>query len=228
MYNLEFKITGDCSHTLFVKELNETYHSTKGSINEARHVFIQKGLCDYVQKTGLKDITVFEVGFGTGLNAHLAQLFANENNVCVNYIAVEAHPLEMEIIKQLNFTELIPSDQSKFLSLHEAAWNKPIVLDNNFTITKLHQKLDEVNSLKEIDVIFFDAFAPDVQPELWTKDVFKKMYDFLKIGGILVTYCAKGAVKRTIKEVGFELETLEGPPGKREMIRSTKSEVGRL
>lgn len=225
MYNLEFKITGDCSHTLLVKELNETYHSTKGSINEARHVFIQKGLFDYVQKTGLKDITVFEVGFGTGLNAHLAQLFANENNVFVNYIAVEAFPLEMEIIKQLNFTELIPSDQSKFLSLHEAAWNKSIVLDNNFTITKLHQKLDDVNSLENIDVIFFDAFAPDVQPELWTKAVFEKMHDLLKIGGILVTYCAKGIVKRTIKEVGFELETLEGPPGKREMIRSMKTEA---
>ncbi|MBI2281792.1 MAG: tRNA (5-methylaminomethyl-2-thiouridine)(34)-methyltransferase MnmD [Bacteroidetes bacterium] len=228
MYNLEFKITGDCSHTLLVKELNETYHSTKGSINEARHVFIQKGLCDYVQKTGLKDITVFEVGFGTGLNAHLSQLFANENNVHINYIAVEVFPLEMEIIKQLNFTELIPSDQLQFLNLHEAAWNKPIVLDNNFTMTKLHQKLDDVSSLKEIDVIFFDAFAPDVQPEMWMKSVFEKMHDFLKIGGVLVTYCAKGVVKRTIKEVGFELETLEGPPGKREMIRSTKHEVGRL
>ncbi len=228
MYNLEFKITGDCSHTLFVKELNETYHSTKGSINEARHVFIQKGLCDYVQETGLKDIAVFEVGFGTGLNAHLAQLFANENNVCVNYIVVEVFPLEMEIIKQLNFTELIPSDQFQFLSLHKAAWDKPVVLDNNFTMTKLHQKLDDISPLKEIDVIFFDAFAPDVQPELWTKAVFEKMHDFLKVRGVLVTYCAKGIVKRTIKEVGFELETLEGPPGKREMIRSTKTEVGRL
>lgn len=225
MYNLEFKITGDNSHTLLVKELNETYHSTKGSINEARHVFIQKGLCDYVQKTGLKEITVFEVGFGTGLNSHLTQLFAKEKNIHVNYISVEAYPLKMEIIKQLNYTELIPSDQSKFLSLHEAAWNKPVVLDNNFTMTKLHQKLDDVNSLKEIDVIFFDAFAPDIQPEMWMKSVFEKMNDFLKVGGVLVTYCAKGIVKRTIKEVGFELETLEGPPGKREMIRSRKHEA---
>jgi tRNA U34 5-methylaminomethyl-2-thiouridine-forming methyltransferase MnmC len=226
MYNLEFKITGDNSHTLLVKELNETYHSTKGSINEARHVFIQKGLNDYLQKTGLKEITVFEVGFGTGLNAHLTQLFANENNIHINYISVEAFPLKMDIIKQLNFTQLINSDQTQFLNLHEVTWNKPVVLDNNFTITKLHQKLDDVSSLKEIDVIFFDAFAPDVQPELWMKSVFEKMYDFLKVGGVLVTYCAKGVVKRTIKEVGFELETLAGPPGKREMIRSRKTEVG--
>lgn len=223
MFHLEFKITGDNSHTLLVKELNETYHSTKGAINEALHVFMQKGLYDYIQRTQLKKLSVFEVGFGTGLNAHLAHCFAKEYNIAIDYVSIEAHPLELNIITQLNYTDLIPSDKPTYLKLHEVEWGNPVVIDEYFTLTKLHQELKDVELENNFfDVIFFDAFAPDIQPELWTKEVFEQMHNRLKKGGALVTYCAKGIVKRTIKEVGFNLETLAGPPGKREMIRATK------
>jgi tRNA U34 5-methylaminomethyl-2-thiouridine-forming methyltransferase MnmC len=226
MYNLELKITGDNSHTLLVTELNETYHSTKGAINEALHVFIQKGLTDYISKTGNKEIEVFEVGFGTGLNAHLTQLFANENQVKINYTSVEAHPLNIALIKQLNYTDLICSDKQVYLNLHEVEWNKSVKIDDYFSLTKLHDELKNIHENEKFDVIFFDAFAPDIQPEMWSKTIFEQMYKSLKHGGALVTYCAKGVVKRTIKELGFKLETLVGPPGKREMIRSWKLEVG--
>lgn len=222
MFHLEFKITGDNSHTLLVKELNETYHSTKGAINEALHVFMQKGLNDYMVKTNCKKINVFEVGFGTGLNAHLAHLFAKQNQLKLDYVSIEAHPLDLSIVEQLNYSELISSEQSAYLKLHEVEWNKAVEIDEYFTLTKLHQELKDVVLENTIDVIFFDAFAPDIQPELWTKLVFETMHKALKSGGVLVTYCAKGVVKRTIKEVGFTLETLAGPPGKREMIRAIK------
>ena len=223
MFHLEFKITGDNSHTLLVKELNETYHSTKGAINEALHVFMQRGLFDYIQRTQLKKMSVFEVGFGTGLNAHLAHLFAKQHQLKLNYFSIEAHPLDLGIIEQLNYSDLIPSEQSAYLKLHEVEWNKAVEIDEYFTLTKLHQELKDVELDNNFfDVVFFDAFAPDIQPELWTKEVFDQMHNSLKEGGTLVTYCAKGIVKRTIKEVGFNLETLAGPPGKREMIRATK------
>ncbi|MBE7440991.1 MAG: tRNA (5-methylaminomethyl-2-thiouridine)(34)-methyltransferase MnmD [Flavobacteriales bacterium] len=222
MFHLEFKITGDNSHTLLVKELNETYHSTKGAINEALHVFMQRGLNDYIVKTNCKKLKVFEVGFGTGLNAHLAHLFAKQHQLKIDYISIEAHPLDLSIIQQLNYSELIPSEQSLFLKLHEVEWNKVVEIDEYFTLTKLHQELKDVVLENSIDVIFFDAFAPNIQPELWTKEVFESMFKALKPEGVLVTYCAKGVVKRTIKEVGFNLETLAGPPGKREMIRAVK------
>lgn len=223
MYELEFKITGDNSHTLLVKELNETYHSTKGAIVEAKHVFIQKGLADYIQKTNLKQLNVFEVGFGTGLNAHLSQLFAVGNNIHLNYISIEAHPLKIDLIKQLNYPSLINSDQSQYLKLHDVEWDLPVVIDDNFTLTKIHQKLAELSPIEKIDVIFFDAFAPDIQPEMWSKTIFENMYHLLKDEGVLVTYCAKGIVKRTLKEVGFTVENLPGPPGKREMTRAVKN-----
>ena len=137
-------------------------------------------------------------------------------------MSIEAHPLDLSIIKQLNYSELIPSEQSAYLKLHEVEWNKVVEIDEYFTLTKLHQELKDVVLENTIDVIFFDAFAPNIQPELWTKEVFESMFKALKPEGVLVTYCAKGVVKRTIKEVGFKLETLAGPPGKREMIRAVK------
>ncbi|MGE0561554.1 MAG: tRNA (5-methylaminomethyl-2-thiouridine)(34)-methyltransferase MnmD [Flavobacteriales bacterium] len=222
MYNLELKITGDNSHTLLVTELNETYHSTKGAINEALHVFIQKGLTDYLEINNCKEIEVFEVGFGTGLNAHLTQLFAAENNVKINYTSVEAYPLNLELIQQLNYTDLINSTKQDYLKLHEVEWNKPITINKYFKLNKLHKEVISIKEKEKFDVIFFDAFAPDIQPEMWSKTVFENMLAALKPNGVLVTYCAKGIVKRTIKELGFELETLAGPPGKREMIRATK------
>lgn len=222
MFHLEFKITGDNSHTLLVKELNETYHSTKGAINEALHVFMQRGLNDYIVKTNCEKLIVFEVGFGTGLNAHLAHLFAKQHQLKIDYVSIEAHPLDLSIIKQLNYSELIPSEQSAYLKLHEVEWNKAVEIDEYFNLTKLHQELKDVVLENTIDVIFFDAFAPNIQPELWTKEVFESIFKALKPEGVLVTYCAKGVVKRTIKEVGFNLETLAGPPGKREMIRAVK------
>ena len=225
MYNLELKITGDNSHTLLVKELNETYHSTKGAINEALHVFIQKGLTDYLEINSCNEIEVFEVGFGTGLNAHLTQLFANENQVKINYTSVEAHPLNIELIKQLNYTDLICSDKLVYLNLHEVEWGKSVKIDDYFSLTKLNNELKNIYENEKFDVIFFDAFAPDIQPEMLSKSIFEQMYKSLKQGGALVTYCAKGVVKRTIKELGFKLEILAGPPGKREMIRSWKSEI---
>lgn len=217
----ELKITTDGSHTLYIPELDETYHSKHGAIQEAKHVFIEAGL-KYLQKIKLN---ILEVGFGTGLNTFLTLLEADKKRLEINYVGVEAFPLEQEVIEQLNYTKELNSNTEEiilFNKLHEIEWGRERTISSSFVLNKQQIELDNFQIKNKFDVIYFDAFGPRVQPKMWTEDIFKKMYDCLNEGGILVTYCAKGSVKRGLKGVGFKLESLPGPPGKREMTRALK------
>lgn len=218
-----FQLTADGSHTLYVEGLDETYHSKHGAIQEAEHVFISAGL-DYFTELNLN---VLEVGFGTGLNTFLTLLSAQKKNIKVNYTGIEAYPLSDEIIQQLNYTDELNStkeEQELFQKLHEVEWESVQKITPYFNLIKWEVDLTEFKAEQQFDLIYFDAFGPRVQPEMWTKEIFEKMYTALNPNGILVTYCAKGSVKRTLKEVGFEIEALPGPPGKREMTRAVKKE----
>lgn len=217
----EFKITSDGSHTLYVPHLDETYHSKHGAIQEALHVFIDAGLNHYKKS----ELNILEIGFGTGLNTFLTLLEAEKKGIKINYTGIEAFPLGKEIIKRLNYTsELNLSEKAieLFNKLHKTEWEGEYEITPSFILNKIQIELDKFNTEKKFDVIYFDAFGPRVQPEMWTKQILKNMYNCLSEKGVLVTYCAKGSVKRTLKEVGFELEALPGPLGKREMTRAKK------
>jgi len=217
----ELKITEDGSHTLFIPSLDETYHSSHGAIQESMHVFIAAGL-KYIKN---KEIKILEVGFGTGLNAFLTLLEANKSETSINYISLEAFPLEMSLVKQLNYTSELKLEGNVvalYNRLHEVEWESLQHITNEFKLKKLKIKLDCFKASEKFDIIYFDAFAPQFQPEMWTVNVFEKMYNCLNNNGVLVTYCAKGIVKRALKEVGFKIESIPGPPGKREMTRAHK------
>lgn len=208
--------TADGSHSLFVPELNENYHSKHGAIAEAMHVFIKNGL----QSHPKQKLNILEIGFGTALNSLLT--LESVRSKKVHYTTLEPFPIEREIYGKLNFHDFVKSDQSTFHRLHECDWEKDISLKEFFTLCKKKIKLKEFTTKKKFDIIYFDAFAPEKQIEMWEKSVFEQCYNLLNKNGFLVSYCAKGVVKRTIKSVGFEIENLKGPPGKREMIRANK------
>ena len=223
--DLEIKHTGDGSKTLYRPDLDETYHSIHGAIQEAKHVFIKNGLDYFVQENDVAYVDIFEMGFGTGLNVLLSLWLSKCQSVFVNYYASEKYVLNSEVINELDYARLVDNELSKsFIKMHSVKhdiWND---LGNNFRL--FIDTNDIVTSdipSKKFDIIYFDAFAPNKQPELWTPAIFEKMYKILRPEGIFVTYCAKGQVKRDLKSVGFEIETLVGPPGKREMIRAKKS-----
>lgn len=222
---MELKKTADGSHTLYVKELNETYHSIHGAVQEAQHVFIKNGL-NYFNNSN--SVSVLEIGLGTGLNAILTCLASVNRIGGVSYSAIEKYPLTNAIIVQLNYSDiLLLSDEEKawFQQIHQSDWEKPTGIHQKFELIKKHTDVNYFSNQQQFNLIYFDAFAPEKQPEMWTNKVFEKMFEWLKPNGILVTYCAKGVIKRTLKSVGFTLETLPGPPGKREMIRGIKKLV---
>ncbi len=228
MGEVKIIITEDGSHSLYDQDLNETYHSFHGALNESTHVFIEKGIRFWRTKQGLPTtLSIFEVGFGTGLNALLALEFAELNGINIHFYTIEPFPLDERIIEQLNYNESVADGQFKkaFLKMHQCAWEQSVKITDHFTLHKSKQKLQEVdNSLdKQFDLIFFDAFAPNKQAEMWELGLLNKSYDLLKPGGVFVTYSAKGQLKRDLKAIGFELETLPGPPGKKEMVRGTKN-----
>lgn len=219
----ELKITSDGSHTLYIPELDETYHSTHGAIQEAIHVFINAGMGYFKNK---KELSILEIGFGTGLNTFLTVLETSKTLKNVNYTAIEAYPLKEEIVNQLNYTKELNNNVDEcdiFHKIHTVNWEKKHNITNNFSLTK--SKLDLTTQIVtgKYDLIYFDAFGPRAQPEMWSLPIFKNLYNSLIEGGIITTYCAKGSVKRTLKEVGFEIENLPGPPGKREMTRAVKN-----
>ena len=217
----EIKITADGSHTLFIPSLDETYHSSHGAIQESMHVFIDAGL----KSIKNKEIKVLEIGFGTGLNAFLTLLEVNKSETRIDYTSLEAFPLEMSLVKQLNYTSELKLEGhfvALYNRLHEVEWESVQHVSNEFKLKKLKIKLDRFEASEKFDVIYFDAFSPQVQPEMWTVNVFEKMYNCLNNNSVLVTYCAKGIVKRALKEVGFKIESIPGPPGKREMTRAHK------
>ena len=212
-------ITNDGSHSIFNPEVNETYHSKHGAIVEAEYVFIKNGLL----AENKKQFSILEVGFGTGLNALLTAQKAQQKKIAINYHGIELYPVPKESYIQLNFTELIGEEKSKLLNLHECNWEEEHVINKFFKLTKNEIALENYTSKTKFDIIYFDAFSPEKQAELWTAEVFQNMYNLLNEDGFLVTYCAKGIVKRTMKAVGFEIVVLDGPPGKRQMTRANRT-----
>lgn len=212
--------TNDGSHTLYVEELDETYHSSHGAIQEAKHVFINNG----VNQVSSSPVRVFEVGFGTGLNALLSLQSAIGNNKVIQYLGIEAYPVSGELVGSLNYVEMIDVNLEKlFLEMHECEWNEQVSLVENFTFHKLHSKIEEYDLIENyFDIIYFDAFGPRAQNEMWSITILEKMFHGLKEGGMLVTYCAQGQFKRNLRSIGFEVQSLPGPPGKREMTRAVK------
>ncbi|MDG2431611.1 tRNA (5-methylaminomethyl-2-thiouridine)(34)-methyltransferase MnmD [Flavobacterium sp.] len=212
--------TLDGSTTIHIKDWDECYHSKHGAIQEAEHVFIKNGLSLFKNKS----ISILEIGFGTGLNAFITFLKGKEFNQVIDYVGVEAYPISAEELASMNYvTELNAEDNNAiFDQMHQIEWENRSKLDQQFSLTKRKQFFDEIVDENRFDLIYFDAFGYRVQPELWSTAIFKKMYDALVPNGVLVTYAARGVVKRSMIEVGFTVEKLAGPPGKREMFRATK------
>lgn len=216
----EIRLTADGSPTLYVPELDETYHSKHGSVQEAKHVFIEHGLKHAF--TQFEKVHVLEIGFGTGLNALLSALFAFENKLPIKYTGMEAFPVEEQIWTALSYSS-VKEEQIYYNELMRSKWEVPQELHPFFTLTKTAVKIQEWQPDDKFDLIYFDAFGPNAQADMWQKSIFEKLYGVLNHGGVMVTYCAQGQFKRDLKAVGFSLEALPGPPGKREMTRATKN-----
>lgn len=215
--------TADGSKTIHIEDWNEQYHSKHGAIQEAQHVFIKEGLQHYSAKNKSTSVDVLEIGFGTGLNAFLTLLEADNIKSKINYVGVEAYPVSMDDINQLNYVELISAEnETVFNKLHTVSWEKEHEITSKFKLQKRQQFFSEIKDNNAFDLIYFDAFGARVQPELWSKSIFETMYKALKPNGVLVTYAAIGEVKRNMKALGFMVERLKGPPGKRHMLRATK------
>ena len=216
----EIIITSDGSTTIHLPEWNEQYHSKHGAIQEACHVFIKHGLQEIKSNT----ISILEIGFGTGLNGFITFLEAQKTNLTIDYVGVEAYPVKVEEIEKLNYVEELKAKvfAEVFSLMHSLSWNIKHNLKETFSLTKREQFFDKIKDKDAFNLIYFDAFGARVQPELWTVEIFQKMYDALQENGILVTYSAKGSVRRAMQEVGFTVERLPGPPGKREMLRGRK------
>tara|TARA_R100000306_G_scaffold11683_2_gene13763 strand:+ start:4283 stop:4954 length:672 start_codon:yes stop_codon:yes gene_type:complete len=217
-----FLKTGDGSITIHLPDWDEQYHSKHGAITEARHVFIKTGLHYFCGKHTTNSLSILEIGFGTGLNTFLTLLEAKEKNLQINYTGVEAYPIDVKELGELNYAKLLNVSEDEFQKLHSAEWETKTSIVPNFQLLKRKQFFSEIEDKKAFHLIYFDAFGARVQPELWTLEIFKKMYDALKVDGVLVTYSAKGSVRRNMESVGFTVERLPGPPGKREMLRATK------
>jgi tRNA U34 5-methylaminomethyl-2-thiouridine-forming methyltransferase MnmC len=210
--------TSDGSHSIFVPELNEHYHSTHGAIQESRHVFIEAGLKHFNNGHSAKHVRILEIGLGTGLNALLTYIESERSNVEINYISIEAFPVSEEVVKQLNYADLLAGESAMNISdvfhlIHSCEWEKENQLSKCFSIKKIKNTLQKVTFENEqFDLIYFDAFGPPTQPEMWTEEIFSKLSHALKTGGALVTYCAKGEVKRSLKKTGFMVESLPDLP----------------
>lgn len=215
--------TSDGSHTILSDRFQVSYHSKYGAIQESNHVFLANGLHPVAIKQ--HHISILEMGFGTGLNALLSFREAWLNHWTVVYHAVEAYPISLEQAQQLNYHEWLNDldDPALLVHFHQQDWDTDVTYNDIFTLKKIASKFESLQLPKEsYDLVYYDAFAPSAQPELWEANVLKIVYEALKQGGMLVTYCAKGSVKRTLKSLGFLIEELPGPPGKREMTRAIK------
>ena len=209
--------TADGSSSVFIPEFDELYHSVHGAISESAHVFIDTGLKQITKS----EINIFEMGYGTGLNFILS--FLQSENKKIEYHAIEAYPLDKDIIDQLNYPEqlkLSDEETAIFYNFHQLKGHKK--LSDNFSVIKTNCKLIDYKSIILFDLIYFDAFGPDAQPELWSMAVFQNLFDMMNPKGILTTYCAKGDIRRNMQASGFIVERLPGPPGKREMLRASK------
>jgi tRNA U34 5-methylaminomethyl-2-thiouridine-forming methyltransferase MnmC len=221
--------TADGSHSIYVEGLDENYHSRHGALQESLHVFIKSGL-HFLFGKGKREIRILEVGLGTGLNALLTWMEAEELNIGIHYTGLEAFPLDPEILDQLNYPKEITKTnpfaeviiKTKMAAIHSCDWEKDISLSGNFTLHKIRNTLRDVKFDSSFDLIYFDAFGPRVQPEMWTDEIFLKLFNATNQEGALVTYCSKGEVRRSMIRNGFSVEKLQGPPGKRDMVRAVK------
>ena len=216
--------TSDGSHSLLNTNLDEPFHSRHGAIQESNHVFIRNGFSYFLQQRNPAEVHVLEVGFGTGLNALLTLEAAGNAGVQTGFMSLEIDPLPLEIVSQLNYPDLLPFPGSRqlFKAIHTSQWNKPVTLAPYFCLHKRTVGAQRADLPRgRFDIIYFDAFAPAKQPELWTLDVLSKMKGAMSMNGVFVTYCAKGQFKRDLRSLGLKVETLPGPPGKNEMVRAT-------
>ncbi len=218
----EIQITSDGSTTIHLPDWDENYHSKHGAIQEAKHVFIKNGLALFENQP---TVDILEIGFGTGLNAFISYLESKKPQQAINYVGVEAYPVSAEEVSAMNYAKELNAmdDFSVFQMMHSCAWEENKKLSDFFNLTKRKQFFETIDDQSAFDLIYFDAFGYRVQPELWSVAVFSNMFAALKQNGILVTYAARGVVKRNMIEAGFTVEKLEGPPGKREMFRARKS-----
>ncbi len=217
-------LTHDGSHTLYNAALNQHYHSLQGSLQESQHIFIGLGLLPKIHEgQGRQEVRVLEMGFGTGLNALLSWKIADQMAVCVAYTGIEAYPVSLEEAGVLNYGE--KAGKQGFMQLHTVSWQETHRLSACFSFCKQQQRLEALQPEGLYDVIYFDAFAPEAQPELWTEAVFTQLAKQLPAGGILVTYSSKGAVRRALQASGFRVEKHPGPGRKREVIRAVKMEA---
>ncbi len=220
MKNNIIKQTEDFSDTIFSNKFEQTYHSFHGAVEEAKHVFIKEGISEFNKNK----ILIFEVGFGTGLNALLAFIEAQKNHKKVIYTTIEKYVLEKNVIEKLNYTQIFPQFKSVFLDMHSLDFNKQHRISENFLFQKINQDFVKWLPKNNFDVIFFDAFSYDVQPEMWTTENFKKLYSALTPNGFLLTYSAKGIVKQNIRQAGFDVKRLKGYK-KRHMLKAIKQNI---
>jgi len=217
-------LTADGSHTLFSEEVNQYYHSHFGAWQESMHIFINNGLCSEIL-AHLEQISVLEIGFGTGLNALLTFFKAEELRKKIYYETLELYPLTLQETELLNYPDILPYSNVKevFTTIHHTTWNEKCIISEYFTLHKRQISAIHANyTPHKFDLVYFDAFSPEVQPELWTKEVFETIYNSMKKKSILLTYCTKGTVKNRLRATGFEIEKLPGPIGKREILRAKK------
>lgn len=213
--------TRDGSTTIHLVDWNESYHSKNGAIQEAYHVFIKNGLT----LLGKKSVSILEIGFGTGLNAFITFLEAQKNDLAIDYTGIEAYPVEEQEAFAMNYLEELKSAsfEAEFQKMHQCHWDEKVHFNANFSLTKRKQFFQDIEDKNVFDLIYFDAFGYQVQPELWSTEIFQTMYNSLKNSGILVTYAARGVIKRSMEEVGFVVKKVPGPPGKREMMIAFKN-----
>lgn len=221
-------MTSDGSTTIHLPDWDEQYHSKHGAIQEAYHVFIKSGLekiCGEMNSEVQTNISILEIGFGTGLNAFITFLEGYKKNLNIDYVGVEAYPVVAEEIHKLNYVTELKANvhQDVFDVMHRSSWDEKLTISKAFQLTKRKQFFADIQDENIFNLIYFDAFGARNQPELWTEEIFQKMYNALQINGILVTYSAKGSVRRALQTVGFLVERLPGPPGKREMLRAIKN-----
>ena len=218
--NTELQITQDGSHTLYVSEIDETYHSTHGAIQESTHIFINAGL----KQCKKQRVNILEVGFGTGLNAFLTAIEAQKSGQEIHFISLEKYPVSIDKAMQLNYGQQIQDTNSMalFQKIHQADWGKEVAISEGFFLKKIQCDFTTYIPDTTFDLVYFDAFSPEKQPEMWTEEQFQKIYNACNQSAILTTYCAKGAVRRALQAVGFKAERLPGPPGKREILRATR------
>jgi len=220
---VDIRITADQSDTLFSSKYGAHYHSLYGALEESIHIYISAGLY-HAYRSGKSKVSIFEMGFGTGLNTFLTLVESHKMEIDVDYITIESDPVPQDIVNNLNYPELLHDQElfDSFQFIHQVPWDKPHQLSEHFSLLKHRGKLEETDLNASFDIIYYDAFAPSSQPHLWEIPIQQKLYSLLNFGGHLVTYCTQGAFRRTLESIGYHIEKLNGPGKKREMLRATK------